>query len=265
MDSLAKILEREKSRLQQRASMTTEPPEPEAPVCSLCNGGGLLAKPVEGGQPWEIGYFWCSCRAASPKSDEPHTASMFDYSEIPPRFAGFSFDTYPVAKPTRDPLDAIIAWTRSERPRKPALYLHGPVGTGKTGLAVSAFVELGQRGVWGMFESAPELLDRIRRTYQKADAGEPTESESAVLHKLTDMPLLLLDDLGAERTTDWVIERLFVILNTRYNHLRRTIITSNYTPSELVERLGERIGWRVIDFCHAVALKGSNLRDQGAA
>jgi DNA replication protein DnaC len=74
------------------------------------------------------------------------------------------------------------------------------------------------------------------------------------------VPLCVLDDIGAERVTDWVRERLFVIVNARHDADLPTIFTSNLAPPALDDHLGERTMWRIIEMCEVVHLDGPNLR-----
>jgi DNA replication protein DnaC len=76
---------------------------------------------------------------------------------------------------------------------------------------------------------------------------------------LREVPLLVLDDLGAERLTDWVTEALFRLINHRFEWRLRTVITTNYSPNEMAERVGERTWWRVVQLADLVRVAGPNL------
>ena len=75
--------------------------------------------------------------------------------------------------------------------------------------------------------------------------------------------MLILDDVGAENTTAWAVERLFTLLNYRHGEHLTTIITTNLTPEELSQRLGDRLAWRIAEMSDVVSLdKCPNLRAQ---
>jgi DNA replication protein DnaC len=148
--------------------------------------------------------------------------------------------------------------------RRRSLFLYGPFGTGKTGLAYAllrAYIEL--TGNTPLFTTVPDLLDRIRASY----GDHPSVDEAEVLRLVKTVPFCVLDDIGAERVTDWVQERLFVIINARHDGNLPTIFTSNLALSALADHLGDRTTWRIVEMCQVVRLTGPNLRtaDEGAA
>ena len=103
-------------------------------------------------------------------------------------------------------------------------------------------------------ENVPELLERIRRSF-----NAPTQSEN--FDDLADTPqLLVLDDLGAEKPSDWVRERLYTIINRRYEHCRPTIVTSNLTIDQLAKQVGSRVASRLCELCEVVELQGTDRR-----
>lgn len=139
------------------------------------------------------------------------------------------------------------------------LFLTGPTGRGKTGLAAGLlrwWVEVNCQSA--LFVVVPDLLDALRDTYRK-DADAP---ESDIIRRVKDVPLLVLDDLGTEKPSDWVEEKLYLIVNHRYGAMRPTIFTSNLTLKELGEKWHERIAWRIAESCDVVHLKGPNLREK---
>lgn len=141
------------------------------------------------------------------------------------------------------------------------LYLTGPAGTGKTRLAAAilrqVLVEEDTGGVFGpQFIEVPELLLDIRGTFR--DGSERTEE--GLLAEYANSDLLILDDLGAEKPTEWVTQTLYLLINRRYGSEKRTIITSNLGLSELGNRLGDRIVSRVAGMCQVVELTGKDRR-----
>ena len=128
----------------------------------------------------------------------------------------------------------------------PNLWFYGPVGGGKTGLAWSIIRYLVEHEVEGRFVHFPDLLDRMRESFaQKRPTHEAMSAGS--------VPVLAVDDVGAERMTPWAIEQLLLLVDRRRHRLLPTIFTSNYEPDELAGRLdtsegqtGERIVSRMI-------------------
>jgi DNA replication protein DnaC len=97
-----------------------------------------------------------------------------------------------------------------------------------------------------------ELLDTIRKSFD----GPP----SSVFDRSLNSPLLVLDDVGQEKGTPWVWERLYILINTRYENLRPTIFTTNLKPSEWENRWGGAITSRILGMSTVIELKGVDYR-----
>lgn len=117
------------------------------------------------------------------------------------------------------------------------IVLRGETGCGKTHLAVALMQHAGH----GYFTTAPELLLRIRSTFN--DGGWETEDE--VIRDLCSHDLLVLDDLGAEKTTEFAITTLYIIIDRRIRDAKRTIITTNLSLKEIEDKLDARIASRL--------------------
>ena len=127
------------------------------------------------------------------------------------------------------------------------MLLWGPAGTGKTGLAISDLRDcIVKNRNDGRFASLPALLSELRNTY-----SDRTRSEADVLRHYQHDGLLILDDLGAEHVKDtgWLEDRLYQIIGYRHAELQPTIFTSNLSPEELGQRIGERVMWRIVEMC----------------
>lgn len=155
-----------------------------------------------------------------------------------------------------------FAKSRHEQGR--GLLLEGQPGVGKTHLAVAVLKQVIQTtGARGLFYDIRDLLRVIRSTY------DPTirTTEIEVLRPVMGAELLVLDDLGAEKTSEWVEETMNLIVNTRYNEKRLTIFTSNFEdipddtePNSLVFRIGHRMRSRLHEMCEFVALDAGDYR-----
>ena len=146
------------------------------------------------------------------------------------------------------------------------LFLEGQPGVGKTHLAVAVLKEVMRRsGARGLFYDTRDLLRVIRSTY---DPSIRT-TELQVLRPVMQAELLVLDDLGAEKTSEWVEETMNLIVNTRYNERRVTIFTSNYPdipddtdPNSLLFRIGDRMRSRLHEMCEFVVLDAADFRER---
>jgi DNA replication protein DnaC len=152
------------------------------------------------------------------------------------------------------------------------LLLTGSVGVGKTHLAVGIVQALiGEKGVHALFCDYRELLKRIQESYNPQVAS----TELQILTPIFEAEVLILDELGAQKPTDWVWDTVALILNTRYNDKRTTLITTNYpnAPAALArgadkvireetlgDRIGERMRSRLAEMCVEVEMRGNDLR-----
>jgi DNA replication protein DnaC len=148
---------------------------------------------------------------------------------------------------------------------KKGLFLEGQPGVGKTHLAVAILKQVIQTaGARGLFYDTRDLLRVIRSTYDQSI--RTTELE--ILRPVMQAELLVLDDLGAEKTSEWVDETMNLIVNTRYNEHRLTIFTSNYPdipddtePNALVFRIGHRMRSRLHEMCDFEVMDGADYRE----
>ena len=133
------------------------------------------------------------------------------------------------------------------------LLILGGVGTGKTHLAAAIANCLVDRGIPAEFGTYIDYLEAIRMEYDHT--GEREE-----LTKLRTTTMLVIDDLGKEKRTEWSQQTLFSIINYRYEHRLPIVITSNLTPNEIRAHVGEAIQSRLFEMCSAVIMNGSDYR-----
>jgi DNA replication protein DnaC len=187
----------------------------------------------------------CECRAA--RIARVRTAAL--EGRVPKRYRGVSFDRPPVPEIARvapDQVQAVRRYVRDVDANLDAgqgLWLMGDVGTGKTTLAMIVSKAALDAGRSVAIYSLPRLLNLIR------DAIETEAGMVGFLERLAAVDLLHIDDLGAENTTEWVLEQLYSIVNTRYEDERAMIVTTNLRYEELIAQLGERTVSRLVAIC----------------
>lgn len=102
----------------------------------------------------------------------------------------------------------------------------------------------------------PELMLSLRSSFR--EGARQTEEE--IISRYSDVTLLVLDDLGAEKSSDFAIQSLYLIIDRRYSREQQTIITSNLSLGEIAEKIGDRIASRIAGMCKVVELKGKDRR-----
>lgn len=142
--------------------------------------------------------------------------------------------------------------------RSEGIFVHGPTGTGKTHFGVAVLSEILSESETGSarFVTVPSLLMEIRATFKDSSPC----SEEDLIRRFAELDILVLDDLGAEKNTDWAMQTLYLIVDRRYSDMRRTIITSNLALDGIAERVGERIASRVAGMCRIISLEGNDRR-----
>ena len=187
-------------------------------------------------------------------------------SAIPRKYRTVGFDAPPVSDMARDPARgpvyrAVKKFVDSIDERLAdgeGLWLMGDVGTGKTTLAMLVSKAAVEADHTVAIYSLPRLLSRIRRTYD-AEAGEQSYLE--FFERLTEVDLLHIDDLGAEKRSDWVLEQLYAIVNERYETQRSVVVTTNLSQEELDAQIGPRTVSRLVEICgDPLPLFGEDMR-----
>lgn len=185
------------------------------------------------------------------------TERVFSMAQVPPRMQDWSLDSFAALSGKRQ-LVADVRAVWEETDRWPVLT--GPVGVGKTGVAVSLLNEHLAAGLGGLYIVTPTLLGHIRSTYD--DAADTAITEATVLTGLVQTPLLVLDDVGVARLTEWGREKLYTVINERFIANRRTIVTTNLDPAngDLSAYLGAPAFDRLRGQAEIFRLTGESLR-----
>src|SRR5215469_8751990 len=248
--------------MSQMASPLAAQPETECPACGG-TGWKTVAIPGKANRVTR-----CDCRI------EARVSRLLEAAHIPARYEHCTLADYTTdfTGAHRSLSAARLAAGRfvEEYPiTKTGLLLIGPIGTGKTHLAVGIMQELiCSKGVPCLFCDYRELLKQIQNSYNAS--VQTTELE--VLRPVFETEVLFLDELGAVKPSEWVWDTVSLILNTRYNHNRTTIITTNFDDQPpggmmssvkaaareetLGDRIGERMRSRVHEMCRIIKLDG---------
>jgi len=182
-------------------------------------------------------------------------------SGIPKRFRGVSFERKPIRDLDPYVLRHVRGYVTRVEERVEAgdgLWFYGDVGTGKTSLAMLVSKTALEAGLSVAIYSVPRLLAEIKDTYDR-DSGD---SYMHLFRRLCSVDLLHLDDLGAERTTEWVLEQLYAIVNERWQDRRSIVVTTNLMDlDELRAQLGARTVSRLGEICgDPIPIMGPDLR-----
>jgi DNA replication protein DnaC len=209
-------------------------------VCPLgvCDGSGWILGPEDVARP-------CDCR--EDRLRRARTRGIA--SVIPAKYRGVSFDRPPVTEIEPMVVRVVRSYTEDLDANLDAgrgLWLMGDTGTGKTTLAMLISKQVLASGRAVAIYSLPKLLARIRRTYDAEPGGE---SYLALFEQLTSVDLLHIDDLGAEKRSDWVLEQLYALINERYETQRSILVTTNLDQAALEEQIGPRTVSRLVEIC----------------
>lgn len=247
-------------------------------TCAVCGGSGwknVPADPAKGRKRDAV--VRCDCATAA------RGERLLEKANIPARYEHCTladFDThFQGSNRTLDSARLAAGRFVEEYPvNKTGLLFIGPIGVGKTHLAVGTLKELIiQKGVQGLFVDYRELLKQVQNSYNP----QVNATELEILRPIFDAEVLVLDELGAVKPTEWVWDTVSHILNTRYNDKRTTIITTNYEDAPpaggeyemsaakraaraetLGDRIGERMRSRLHEMCRIVALTGVDFRQR---
>jgi len=242
---------------------------PTEPVCPKCGDAGWIIierANVSGAEP-------CDCRL------QGRAERMEGRAQIPPLYQNASFDNFVVPGPEnpiarRELTNVLLAVKNYVRDfpneSRPGLLLIGQPGSGKTHLAAAALHKIMEKGFEGLFCDYQNLLDRIRSGYDPSSNSSAKEAYDVAL----EAQVLLLDDIGAHRVTDWVEDTITSIVTYRCNNRKALIATTNLPDGDagsplidrsgplgkpeyrvtLAERIGPRARSRLFEMCTVIRM-----------
>ena len=144
------------------------------------------------------------------------------------------------------------------------LFITGNVGAGKTHLIaamidwIARMTKRRKKRVLIIFKTSVDLLAEIKYSFDRKYKDIETTEE--LMNSLENCSLLIIDDLGSEKTTDWANELFYKIIDYRYSNLKPIIITTNLTDQELKEKISERLVSRIHEMCKGLKLTGKDYR-----
>ncbi len=243
-------------------------PPPASVRCPDCGGTGFRVI-REGGSGR-------SYAGPCPCTREERVRALLRRARIPSRYSACDFGSFSTDARFDPSIERACMATRefvqsysARRAREEAefgLLLLGPPGVGKTHLAVAALRELIlEHGVQGLFADFRELIKSLQASYDPL----AQDSEMELLRPLVQAEVLVFDDLGAARMTEWVRDMVGHIVNSRYNERKVTLITSNLSDAPagkdsnhpvLTERIGPAVRSRLHEMCVSVEITGKDFR-----
>ncbi|MGV8041045.1 MAG: ATP-binding protein [Thermoanaerobaculaceae bacterium] len=250
------------------------------PPCPRCGGSRFVLVERDGREM----AVRCSCL------DEWRRDAALASAAIPERYRHCTVESFEIWNPNDPTLvkarrrtqELLDAYPRVER----GLLYMGRVGTGKTHLAVAALRALVvERGVQGLYVNVTELIQQLQMSI---DGPGPSREE--ILQPVIDSEVLVLDELGACRSTEWVLDQLYYVINSRYMRQRLTLVTTNFLDSPqpvrartvrgaeppkalpeaverwqetLSDRITDRLRSRLYEMCDSIELRGDDYRSLG--
>ena len=233
-------------------------------TCKQTSHGMIPVVEVHDGR---FSYALKVCRHERQRREREKIARLFASARIPRAYERDTFADYTVTDGNRKAVEAARWMLAGGR----GVFLYGTKGTGKSKLAAIIANERARAGSPVLFASMPDLMADIRASFASGGTSERVQA-------VKETPFLVLDDLGAEKMTEWVGEQLFCIVNHRYNEQLPTVVTSNYSPTQIIRHMatvdrdgnviddmqGQRIMSRIYGMCERVEVRGADWRMRGA-
>ncbi len=218
-------------------------------------------------------------KAEADRRMQMRVSQIIGASGMSTRFLRRTFDTFQITGENQKALLVCKKYADTFKDKMPSadgdpgrngLFITGPKGTGKTHLAAAIANQLMQSGTGVICMTMIDLLDRIKETFAQRRQWEASEGD--VLNTYKEVPLLIIDDMGKEPPTEWAVSKIYAIINARYEAYLPTIVTTNYTDSELVRRLTPKDTGdattadatidRLREMCAAIVTTGNSWRSK---
>ncbi len=222
--------------------------DPEASLCPYCDGYGHLIDEKGKAKP-------CICVRSE------IIQSGIEEAHIPTRYSAAALNTFETCSSS---LKASLTFAKEyvqkySRDNPKGLYIYGSTGSGKTHLAVGILKGLIEKGYDGVFYNVLDLLETIRSTF---DPNIDSTPKGRLLQEL-DRQIVVLDDFGVQKTSTWVVERLYSLINRRYQDCKTIIITSNIKANDLLIQVEKRLVSRILEMCEEIEIKADDYRLRG--
>lgn len=237
------------SKTTDNKEITIEADANDKELCPVCKGKGFVIND-------DGTATWCTCM------QQDNTERRLVAARIPAKYMTRTFESFTPYSPQlkkiyQDALRYATTFQSIRKIDKKGLLLTGSVGTGKTHLAAAILRKVISDGHSGLFWNIVDFFRELRSTMNNDD---PEHTEESILAKARQVDLLVLDDLGIEKTTDWVLDRLYLLINSRYQDDMPLIVTTNQTLPELADRVGQRIVSRLSEMCSHLNINAEDYR-----
>ena len=240
--------------------------KPDPIQCPTCKTTKYPYQPIPIIAPHIWRHTQCKCEIEKEQQEREREAAvarqeraerLYSKSGLSKRLMACTFESFEKRPGTEKALEAANRYAEmfTGKTEKGLLFIGG-YGNGKSHLAAAICHELIKREVWCVFWTVPQLLARIRSTFNQGNQ----EQEADILRSLRSCNLLVLDDLGTEKVSDWVAETLFVIIDNRYQDMKPVIVTTNCSPKELAEKVGGKTHSRILAMTEGVLVKAGDYR-----
>ncbi len=186
--------------------------------------------------------------------------NLLGSSNLGRRFKDRTFKTFITDNTNRAAYNKAIKFSETFEETKTTgrgIFFTGSVGTGKTHLAAAiANYLINEKMIPVKFGNISTLLSEVRDTYN----SESEKTEADVIKVLSNVQLLIIDDLGKEKATEWTNNIIYTIINNRYENYKPTVVTTNLSIKELDSKLGDATTSRIIEMCEGIKMDGMDYR-----
>lgn len=216
------------------------------PYCEHCEGRGYLD--VENTNS----VIPCNCR------ERAMVISFVEQSGIPSKYRGATIRGYKTESPNEVMAkEEILTWIKNFEVGCRGVIFTGPVGTGKTHMLCAAAIGvIKQAKIVPLYRCVSDLLREAKQDFNKS----PDDYSVGIFDKAVETDVLLLDDLGAEQTTEWAVTVISDIIDERYRSEKTTLITTNLTLDDIAKRYDQRIASRLREMSSVLLLDGPDRR-----